>query len=220
MASFDVVLRTRASLHPGGEPTEFISTYSGVIVCTDDETGEEKKVGRVSALRVHAGLAHNAGESLYDVCDAHSHELHLLYTLLYEPDRYHFQDTLLARFDAAEPDLLVLDYVVLAPRWRKLRIGLLAVRKMVDVLGGGCGLAVSLIAPLRHDAAELVGVPRSWVPRWADKQERGDAAVRLRRYYRRMGFERLWRTSYYALGLNQVQPTAGELLGAGPGDVT
>lgn len=218
MASFDVVVRTRASLHPGGEPSEFVSTYSGVIVCTDDETGRETKVGRVSALRVHAALAHNAGESLFDVCDAHSHELHLLHTLLYEPDRYHFRDALMSRFDAAEPDLLLLDYVVLAPRWRKLRLGLLAVRKVVDVLGGGCGLAVSLIAPLRPDAAELVRVPPSWLPLHDGKQERAAATVRLRRYYRRMGFERLGRTPYYALALNQVQATAAELLGAGPPD--
>ena len=44
-------------------------------------------------------------------------------------------------FNAVEWDLLVLDYVVLVPKWRGLKIGLLAVRKMVDLLGGGCGLA-------------------------------------------------------------------------------
>lgn len=37
----------------------------------------------------------------------------------------------------------------------------------------------------------------------------------LRRYYRRMGFERLGRTPYYVLPLNQVTPTAAELLVGG-----
>jgi hypothetical protein len=78
VASFDVVLRTRASLHPDGEPTEFVSHYDGVILCTADDTGEVTKVGRVYAMRIHARLACNAGESLFDVCDAHSQELHLL----------------------------------------------------------------------------------------------------------------------------------------------
>ncbi|MDB5313895.1 MAG: hypothetical protein JWO38_8097 [Gemmataceae bacterium] len=216
MASFDIVLRTRGSLHPGGEPSEFVSGYTGVIVCTDDETGEETRVGKVAALRVHAALAHNAGESLFDVCDSHSQELHVLHTLLYEPDRYHFRDDIMARFDAAEPDLLVLDYVVLSPKWRRLKLGLLAVRKLVDMIGGGCGLAVSLIAPLRHDAAKFLKVPAPWLPRHPNTEERRAAAVRLRGYYRRMGFRRLGRTPYYALPLNQVTPNAGELLGGTP----
>ena len=212
MASFDVVLRPQSSLHPDGEPTDYISEYQGVITCTDDETGAVTKVGKVMALRVHAALAHNMGESLFDVCDAHSGELHHLHTALYEPDAYHFRDDLMARFDAAEPDLLVLDYVVLAPKWRKLRLGLLAVRRTVDLLGGGCGLAVSYIAPLRRDAATYIGVPKRWLPFHRTKNERRAATVRVRRYFRRMGFERLGRTPYYALPLNQVVPTAKELL--------
>lgn len=95
MASFNIVLQTRGSLHPDGEPTDFVSEYTGVITCTDDETGAETKVGKVAALRVHAGLAHNAGESLFDVCDGHSDELHHLHTMLYEPDCYHFNDDIM-----------------------------------------------------------------------------------------------------------------------------
>jgi hypothetical protein len=217
VASFSIILKTSASLHPDGEPSEFISQYTGFITCTNDETGAMTKVGKISALRVHAGLAHNAGESLFDVCDSHSDELHFLHTLLYEPDCFHFNDGIMARFDAVEPDLLVLDYVVLAPKWRKLKLGLLAVRRLVDMIGGGCGLAVSLIAPLRRDAAKLLGIPKGWLPRHEGKQERRTALVRLRGYYRRMGFERLGRTPYYALPMNQIVPTAAELLGPNAG---
>ena len=213
MASFDIVLKTRASLHPHGEPSEFVSEYTGFITCTDDKTGEVSKVGKIAALRVHAALADNAGEPLFDVCDSHSGELHFLHTMLYEHDCYHFRDELMVRFDTAEPDLLVLDYVVLAPKWRKLKLGLLAARKMVDLIGGGCGLAVSLIAPLRRDAAKLLGIPKGWLPRHESKEARRAAAVRLRGHYRRMGFSRLGRTPYYALPMNQVVPTAAELLG-------
>jgi hypothetical protein len=215
MASFDIVLQTRGSLHPDGEPSEFVSGYHGVITCTDDETGERTKVGRVCALRVHAGLAADAGESLFDVCDSHSGDLHFLHTLLYEPDGYGFKDALARRFDTFESDLLVLDYVVLAPRWRGLRLGLLAVRRLVDLVGGGCGLAVSLVAPLRHDSAKLLRVPPSWLPRHTTKEQRREAMVKLRRYYRRMGFRRLGQTPYYALSINQVNPSAAELLGGG-----
>jgi hypothetical protein len=213
MASFDIVVRTRGSLHPDGEPSEYVSGYTGIVTCTDDETAEVTNVGKVTALRIHAALAHNAGESLFDVCDSHSAELNLLHALLYEPDGYHFRPEVMERFDAAEPDLLVLDYVVLSPRWRKLKLGLLAVRRLVDLVGGGCGLAVSHIAPLRHEAAKALRVPGSWLPRHRGKEERRAATVRLRGYFRRMGFERLGRTPYYALPMNQNTPTASELLG-------
>ncbi|MDY3553043.1 hypothetical protein R5W24_002133 [Gemmata sp. JC717] len=212
MASFNIELRTGTSLHPDGEPSDFVSEYTGVVTCTDDETGAVAKVGRLAAMRVHVALAHNAGESLFDVCDCHSSELNYLHALLYEPERYHFREEVMARFDAADPDLLVLDYVVLAPKWRKLKLGLLAVRKLVDLIGGGCGLAVSDISPLRRDAASLLRVPARWLTRYAGREERRAATVRLRRYYRRMGFSRLGRTPYYALPLNQVTPTATELL--------
>lgn len=81
------------------------------------------------------------------------------------------------RFDAIESDFLTLDYVVLSPRWRRLKIGLLAVRKLVDFIGRGCGLALSLIAPLRQDAHKMVGVPKAWLPENETKQDRREAVA-------------------------------------------
>jgi hypothetical protein len=213
MAIFNIVLQTRACLQSFDDPTDFISGYSGVITCTDDETGAETKVGRLSALRVHAGLACDAGESLFDVCDAHSAELAYLHSLLYEPDGHSLKERVMAEFDATDADLLLIDHVILAPRWRKLRLGLLAVRKLVDLVGGGVGLAVSEIAPLRTSAHKQLRVPADWLPRHTTKEERKAATVRLRRYFRRMGFRRLAQTPYYALSLTQITPAANELLG-------
>jgi hypothetical protein len=150
---------------------------------------------------------------LFDICDAHSQELHILHTLLYEPDDYGFKKELVRKFDAIESDFLVLDYVVLSPKWRKLKLGLLAVRKLVDLIGDGCGLAVSLIAPLRADAHKIVRVPRSWLTKFETKEQRRDTTVKLRRYFRQMGFARLGKTPYYVLPINQVTPGAADLLG-------
>jgi hypothetical protein len=219
MASFDIVLQTRASLHPDGEPSEFVSEYSGVITCEDDETGTVTKVGRVRARRVHAALADDAGEPLFDVCDCQGHELHVLHALLYEPDSYSFREGVATMFEAISTDLLLIDYVILNPRWRKLRLGLLAVRKLVDLLGGGVGLVVSEIAPLRSRAHKQLRVPADWLPRHRTDEEWKAATVGLRRYFRRMGFRRLGRTPYYALSLTQNAPSATELLGPDPGAV-
>jgi hypothetical protein len=216
MTTFDIVLTTRASLHPDGEPSEFVSEYAGVITATADDGGTTE-VGRVGALKVHAGLAADHGEPLFDVCDSHSQELHVLHTMLYEPDGHVFRDALVHQFEAAESDLLVLDHVVLDPRWRGLRVGLLAVRKVVDLLGGGCGLAVAEISPLRREAGEYLQVPPSWLPDHPADEDRRRAARKLRRYYRRMGFERLGKTPYYALPTAMRTPTASDLLRPAPG---
>jgi hypothetical protein len=216
MGCFDVEFRTSATLHPGGEPDEFISVYEGVIRYERERDGRLFKVGKLQAYRIHAGLAANHGENLFDVCDAHSAELHEAHTLLYEPDGYGFREELVERLDAMEPDCLLLDYVVLRPKWRGLRLGLLALRKAVDILGGGCGLAVCDIAPLDPDAHEHIGVPETWIPRHRTALERQEATVKLRRYARQMGFVRLGRSPYYALPMNQVTPSGEELLRGAP----
>jgi hypothetical protein len=212
MTFFDLVLQTGGSLHPDGEPDEYISTFTGVIRGEGDD-GQVERAGKVLAYRINAGVAAANGEPLSDVCDAHSDELHRIHTLLYEPGQYHYREALLNRFDEAGCDTLVLDYVVLHPRWRGLRLGLLAVRKLIDLVGGGCGLVVSYIAPLRHDAHQRLGVPQSWLPRHRTRDARREATLRLRRYFRQMGFVRVGRTPYYALSMARKAPTLRDLLG-------
>jgi hypothetical protein len=207
MTFFDILLRTGASLHPDGEPDDFVSTWKGVIRA-EGEDGVKRKVGRIRACRIQAEAAAGAGEPLFDVCDAHSDELHVIHSLLYEPGEYHYRERIVRRFDEAGLDTLVLDYVVLNPKWRGLRLGLLAARKAIDLLGGGCGLVVSHIAPLRPEAAELLNIPQEWLP--AEELEEG--VRKLRRYFRRMGFERIGRTPYYALSMARKVPTLAELL--------
>src|SRR4051812_10576743 len=211
MTFFDLVLKTGGSLHPDGEPDRFISEYTGFIRGEGDD-GKARRVGKVHAHRIHADLAARHGEPLFDVCDAHSHALHACHTLFYEPGQYHFREPLTDRFDAMDADCLVLDYVVLHPRWRGLKLGLLAVRKLIDLLGGGCGLAVSEVLPLNPDAHDLLGVPPSWLPRHRTREDRGQAVLKLRRYFPRLGFERVGRTAFYALPLAGEMPTLADLL--------
>ena len=210
MTLFDLVLSTRASLHPEGEPDEFISSYAGIIRAEGDD-GILHRVGRVHAYRVHMGRAVNQGQSLFEVFDAHSQPMHELYAALFDPETDFFTDAIVRQFEAMDSDLLVLDHVVLNPRWRGLRLGLLAARKMADLLGG-CGLVVSHIAPLRHEAHEMLRVPRSWLPRHKTEQARKQAVVKLRRHFRLMGFERIGRSCYYGLSMARLTPTLSDLL--------
>jgi hypothetical protein len=119
-----------------------------------------------------------------------------------------FKQAWVDRFDVLEPDCLVVDYVVLHPHWRGLKLGLFAVRKAVDLLGAGCGLTIVEILPLALEAHDILRVPCSWLPR----QDTVKAVLRLRRHYRKMGFERLGRTDFFALPMALRTPTVEELL--------
>jgi hypothetical protein len=211
MTFFDIVLSTTTSLHPELEPDEFISSYNGVIRAEGDN-GVLQRVGRVHAWRVHLGLAAEQGESLLDVFDAHSQPMADLYAALFDPETDYFTEAIVRQFEAMDSDLLVLDYVVLHPRWRGLKLGLLAARKMVDLLGGGCCLVVSHIAPLRPDAYRMLRVPKTWLPRQTTAEDKKQAGLTLRRYFRQMGFERIGRTCYYGLSMARTTPTLAELL--------
>jgi hypothetical protein len=211
MTFFDIVLSTSASLHPEVEPHEFISAYEGVIRADSDD-GVLRRVGRAQAWRVHMGLAANQGTSLLDVFDADSQPMCDLYAALFDPETDYFTEAIIHQFGAIDSDLLVLDHVILNPRWRGLKLGLLAARKMIDLLGGGCGLVVSDIAPLHPDAYDILRVPKSWLPRHETAQGRKRAVLKLRRYFRQMGFERIGRTCYYGLSMARMTPTLADLL--------
>jgi hypothetical protein len=138
--------------------------------------------------------------------------MHEIHTLLYEPNGYGFQECFVENLDAMDPDCLVLDYVVLNPKWRGLKVGLLAARKAIDLLAGGCGLAVCDIAPLRREAHQFIGVPKSWLPPHRTVQAKRAATRKLRSYYGRLGFRRLGKTAYSAMSMARLTPTLADLL--------
>jgi hypothetical protein len=211
MTFFDIVLKTEASLHPFGDPEEYISEYTG-FVRAEGEDGVLRQVGKVHAWRIRAGDAAANGESLFEVCDAHSHEMHVVRTLLYEPDGYEWKAELTDQFGVLASDCLVFDYVVLHPKWRGLKLGLLAVRKTIDLVGVGCGLVACDIAPLRHEAHSLLKVPPAWLPEHGTVGEKKAGVRKLRRYFRRLGFRRIGRTAYFGLSMTRQAPSAAELL--------
>ena len=215
MASFDLSLQTRTSLLVDGEPSDFIAEYHGEVLCIDDETGEETVAGHIHALRLQADMAADHGESLFDVCDSHSQTMHKLHTLLYEPGKREFREPLVKRFEIFDSDLLVLDHILLDPKWRGLKIGLLVARKIIDLLGSGCGLIVSEIAPLLRSTHKYLEVPAKWIPKPRTKDARKDAVVGLRSYFRQMGFKRIGRSGYYALSNTLKTPIAKDLLRPG-----
>src|SRR5215510_13883012 len=94
MTHFDILLQTCGQLHADGEPSDYVSAFTGIIRATGDDA-TPCRVGKVRAWRINADVASANGEPLLDVCDAHSAELHAVHTLLYESDQYHFRQELI-----------------------------------------------------------------------------------------------------------------------------
>ena len=184
-------------------------TYTGEVLYRDEHDWVSP-AGEYTLYRVLGGLASDHGENLFDVCDAHSVGLQQLYTALYEPDEEHFKKRIVDQFEAMHSDCLFIDYVVLNPRWRGLRLGLLALRKFIDLAGGGCGLTVTHIRPLDPDAQTSLNVPASWLP----CHDRKEAMRKLRSHIKQLGFERINHTPYHGLSMAKLTPTIADLLRA------
>src|SRR5205085_1777674 len=105
--------------------------------------------------------------------------------------------TVRERFGVAEsPDLLVLDTVVLHPRWRGLKMGQLIARRLIELLGTGCGLVLADVRPLRADSCEALGVPPHWAPA---ANEEGQS--KLERYAAHIGMQHLRGTNLFGMPL-------------------
>jgi hypothetical protein len=113
MAFFDITLRTSGSLHADGEPTDYLSEYTGFICHTRDRDERTFRVGKIHAWHIHAGLAHDSGASVFDACDAESQELLDLYTALFDRQNDDLRLAVRNQLGSLDADVLVLDYVVL-----------------------------------------------------------------------------------------------------------
>lgn len=212
MAFFDVVLQTGACLTPIGGSSDFVSRHVGVIRKHNDDDDKVTKIGKIRAYRIHVVQAAKQGVSLFEVCDDHSDELHRIHAALFEPGEYDFNEEVFQKFQPMDADCLVLDYVVIHPKWRGLKLGLLAVRKVIDLVGDGCGIVVGEMLPLSPHAPQILKVPATWVPVPETDEDFAAAKNKLRWHFRKMGFSRIGRTAYFGLSMARVAPTADDIL--------
>jgi hypothetical protein len=214
LAFFDLVLQTGGSLHPG-DPSLYVTTYTGAIRCSRSSDGKVCRVGTIVAHRIHTDLAWRDSAVVRNACEAHSRELQEVYAALFDVEEDDLSIDIRNQFDTVTSDVLVLDYILLNPRWRGVKLGLLAVRKLIDLLGGGCGVVAARLGPLNPKAAKCRELSPDWLPRLADQNEVRAARRKLRRYFRRVGFERIPGTRLHGLSLNRYTPTLADLLRPG-----
>lgn len=199
MGDFDILCQTTVPLSTYNEPDDFVIKYEATI------RHDGEPIGKAVLYKVQLGLAANYGENLFDIFDAHSQGLLEIYVALFDPNTDDIRDKIDRRFECLGSDLLIIDNITLDPKWRGLKLGLLALRKLIDLHESDCCLVVCQPYPL-----ENADTP----------EERKAGKLKLRRYIKKLGFRRIGRTEFYGLSTTHVTPKFEDVLrqpaGEGP----
>jgi len=194
MGDFDILCQTAVPLSSYNEPDDFVVKYEATI------RHDGEPIGEAVLYKVLLGLAANYGEHVFDIFDAHSQQLHDIYATLFDSKTEYFRDEVASEFECTGSDLLIVDSVVLEPKWRGLKFGLLALRRLIDLHEGDCGLVVCEPYPLEGTET---------------KEKRRAGKAKLRQYFKRLGFRRIGRTVYYGLSTAYITPKFEDVLRQG-----
>lgn len=194
------------------EPDDYILSFEGEIALLDPEEGEnESAVGWIKGFVVQVGCMSNAGQDVYEACEAHSQALADYHAALFDETGQHVLDDVCEGFGN---DLLIIDRIEVLPKFRGARLGLLAMLTAIDTFGAGCGAVAIKPFPLQAEcngngrqgrSAELELDKLS--PHFAPSLKK------LRAYWSRAGFTRYKDTDYFVMDLAKQGPTKEDVLG-------
>jgi len=192
---YEVHFTTRSSLVPDDEPSEYVIGIEGVIVARG------QSVGSLRASVVQIARAHEAGEDIADVFDTEG-SLFEAFEAVVNARTGWIKD----RFDcSAGLDLLHIDRVEVDAMHRGRSVGLLAVLRLLEAYGGGCGVATGKPFPLQHEGRSRPAEPV------ANDLRRRDLR-RLSAHWRKLGFVPVRGSKVYALALSLRRPGYRELV--------
>jgi len=199
MGAFELIAAGSVDIRPADPAEGLVTAFCGLIRYRTETGPGDDLAGRLRAYRVHLGLAAEAGGGGPEACRAHGGRATRFADTVFgiTPGSYAAQVTSL--FGGVDGDCLILDHVVLRPKWRRLGVGRNVLRRAIATLGSGCGLVVCVAAPLVADEAAAVRVPADWLSPGSDTGEYWGRRVELVRLVRSLGFQRLPGTQVHAL---------------------
>jgi len=181
---------------PADDPAGFIHDATGKVLLVRDP-GETVEIGRFSVKQIDVENAMAAGIGLLELFDIS--QATIGYYDLYDDDTDFTGRVQKAlggwEYAPSSPNLLVLDRLLIYPKYRGQKWGLAALARMIQRFQHGAGLVVLKPFPLQHEG----GMTRD------DKVKDGLTEFsctldygrrRLRRYYKELGFIDLKGTGY------------------------
>ncbi len=173
------------------EPDDVATKIDGEIQLRLDYDGTETLAGKFRAYFVSLSGAHEYGFPLFDVLDADAHTAEYC-AILGDPDEKDISQSWspLAQELSDEAfglNLLIVDQVKIEPQFRGKRLGLFAVRRLIETLGDSVGLVVIKPFPLQYCGCE----DPDWIPPHGVTDKRAAIAAaraKLGAYWGAMGF--------------------------------
>lgn len=192
--------RTSSSFGRPTEPYEYIHDTAGVISTWNDD--EEEAIGIFKIKVVDLQGAERDNVSAFDVMDAQSTTIRYFETL-FELNGDTLKDSLIDLIDQrfgwfinSQPNLLILDRLVINPTYRGQGVGLNALDAIIRRYGFGIDLVTMNPFPLQFESASKKDVYSNEIEeldtKWSNTVARKGAlkvnAKKLQTYYARLGF--------------------------------
>lgn len=198
------------------EPSRFLFETGGKLVITDDDN--EIELGAFSAMVVDVQSAIVEHESVFDVFDSHSTSI-TYFQELYDHGSGDFKPRVLKvaygdNYYLWNPNLLILDRLIVYPEHRGHGVGLLALRALIQRLRVGVGLIAMKPFPLQYEAKfldESDADERKRLGLEDFKLPQPKATAKLKKYYGRLGFKTVPRTEYMVRSVELPLPPEASL---------
>jgi hypothetical protein len=161
---------------------------------------ESRQVGKGEGFVLHIGNAMDTGMDMAEACDAHGAEADEYYSAVLDPEM-EWREAVTKQFGGGliETDVLAFTKLVIEPAYRGKHLGLLALLRTMQIFNAGCGLTLIKPWPLQYTSKEFEELEKHGKTSqgWTDRQRKQEF-TKLRRYWSRLGFERIGSTDFYA----------------------
>jgi GNAT superfamily N-acetyltransferase len=135
------------------EADDFVQSIHGRILVQSDQDEGQQVAGYVTASLLQFGNALEHGASADQIGDGISGDIAEYWELLFDLETGRWKDDLQTEFEIDRTDLLIIDCIELRPTLRGHGVGALAVERVLELFGAGCGLAACKPWPLQFTPA-------------------------------------------------------------------
>ncbi len=181
---------------------DFIQAIHGRIFAEYDQHDGEQMGGYINASLLQFADALEHGISLDQLGDGISGDIAEYWELLFDLETGRWKNELQTEFEIDRTDLLIIDCIELRPRLRGHGVGMLAIERVIEVFGVGCGIVACKPWPLQFTAAFEANSQKleQLRPPLTDLET---AVLRLRTYWSKAGFWPVGNSGIYVMSTSQ-----------------
>lgn len=195
-------LTLNIALRESPAANDFIQTIQGRIFVQYDQDDSEQMAGSINASLLQFSDALEHGVTADQIGDSISGDIAEYWELLFDPETGRWKDELQNEFEIIQIDLLIIDCIELQPRLRGHGVGMLAIERVIEVFGGGCGVVACKPWPLQFTPA-FAANPQKLEQLRPPLTDLETSVRHLRTYWSKVGFWPVGSSGIYAMSTSQ-----------------